>query len=88
MTGKKGNSLRVLTNLLAFVAVILIAAALILAKLNIAPNVSHIFEKIAAIVAYSLVGLSSFWFAISKRSVTIKLVWVASCVVIVLMLVL
>lgn len=88
MTGKKGNSLRVLTNLLAFVAIILITVSLILAKVNIAPNISHIMEKIASIIAYSLVGLSSFWFAMSKRSITIKLVWFVCCVAIILMLVL
>lgn len=83
----KNVGLRALTNFFAYIALVLIAAALIMSKLNFAPDVCAIFNRIAVVVAYVLVGFSSFCYAISRRGIIRKLIWLAAAATVVVLLI-
>lgn len=85
---KNNSGLRAITNLCAYIALVLIAVALIFSKFKFASNVSSIFTKIATYIAYALVGLSSFCYVMSRRGLLRKIIW-AGCVatVVVLMII-
>jgi len=86
MTGKNGNFLRGLTNLLAFIALVFISIALIAGKVSGADtNFSAICIDISRYAGYLLVGIASFWYVMSKRSLVLKIVWVI-CIAIVVVL--
>ena len=84
---KNGSVLRALTNFVAYIALILIAAALIMSKINFAPNVCAIFNKIAVYIAYFLVGFSSLCYVLSKRSILKKIIWLAAAVTVVVLMI-
>ena len=65
----------------------IIAAALIMSKLNFAPNVCAIFNKIAVYIAYFLVGFSSLCYVLSKRSILKKIIWLAAAVTVVVLMI-
>ena len=75
MNGKKSHNLRVFTNFLAFLILILITMVLVIAKIFGASNISGIMIEISRIVAYLLVSLASMWYVFSKRNIWIKVVW-------------
>jgi len=81
--GKNNIGLRALTNMFAYIAIVLIAVSLVMGKLNFAPNVCNIFNKIAEYVAYVLVGFSSLCYVLSKRSILKKIIWLAAVITIV-----
>ena len=83
------KGLRVLTNLLAFVVLVFIAISLIVGKVaGDTTNIASMCGQIAKISAYVLVGISSFWYAMSKRSILIRGLWLISVIVVVVMLIL
>ena len=83
------KSLKVLTNLLAYVVLIFIAISLVIGKISGDTTRIAVFcAQAAKISAYVLVGLASFWYAMSKRSIIIKGLWVVSVIVVVVMIIL
>ena len=85
----KEKGLRVLTNLLAFAVLIFIAVSLVVGKISgEASELASVCGQTAKISAFVLVGLASFWYAMSKRSLIIKCLWLASVIVVVVMLIL
>ena len=83
MNGKNSHNFRVFTNFLAFLVLVCIAIILIISKIGIFSNITAILNNIAKISAYFLVGMASFWYAISKRGAILKVLWLASVVVII-----
>ena len=77
MDGKKSLMLRIITNTIAFVVLIAIAALLIVARVSgQSTNLSAVCIELSRLLAYLLVGLASFWYVMSKRNVVLKVVWV------------
>ena len=85
---KNNNGIRSVMNLLAFVAIIMIALSLILSKLNFASSISGACTLIANIIAYIMVAISSYYFVRSRRSVVYLITWIVCVVVIVVMMIL
>ena len=79
---------RVITNMLAFFVIVFIAISLVVGKIAGGIGIATFCAQAAKISAYVLVGLSSFWYVMSKRSFLIKCLWLISVVVIVVMLIL
>jgi hypothetical protein len=76
MDGRKSTMLRVMTNSVAFVVLIVIAVLLVVAKCTTQiPNISLVCLNISRYLAYVLVALASLWYALSKRNSTTKIVW-------------
>ena len=77
MDGKKSLMLRIVTNTIAFVVLIAIAALLVVARVSgQSTNLSAVCIELSRLLAYLLVGLASFWYVMSKRNVVLKVVWV------------
>ena len=86
MTGKNGNMLRVITNLIAFILLVVITGLLIAGKVS-GPqsNFSVVCEQLSKYLSILLVALASFWYAFSKRSLVIRCLWVLCVVAIVVL---
>jgi len=83
------KGLKALTNLLAFLVLFFIAISLIVSKIvGDGSDFALLCVNISKYSAYFLVGLSSFWYAMSKRSIIIKGLWLVSVIVVVVMLIL
>jgi hypothetical protein len=73
MDGRKSHNLRVFTNCLAFLFLVVIAVLLAVAKFVPA---MWILGEVAKCLALFLVVLASFWYMLSKRSVVVRVLWV------------
>ena len=82
MNGKRSHNLRVFTNFLAYLVLILIAVLAIIVKSGVFSSISGLLNSIKNGLAYFLVGLASFWYVMSKRSVALKIVWFVAIVTI------
>lgn len=87
MTGRNGNLFRVLTNFLAFIALVFIAISLLVGKF-VGPetNFGAICVEISRYAGYALVGLASFWYVMSKRGLLVKIIWAVSVATIVILM--
>ena len=85
---KNNNGFKSVMNLLAFVAIILIALSLILSKLNFAASINHACTLIANVIAYLMVAISSYYFVRSRRGIAYTITWIVCVVVIVVMMIL
>lgn len=83
---KNGNGFKSVMNLMAFVAIVLIAVSLILSKLNIASSVNSACTIIANVIAYIMVAIASFYFVRSRRGIGYLITWIVCVVVIVVMM--
>ena len=84
MNGKKSHQFRVFTNSLAFLILIAVTGLLIAGKF--VPNTNNlpaILNEIAKYLSIFLVALASLWYAISKRGIVPKIIWVICVVAIV-----
>ena len=87
MASKNGGSgMRSLTNLISFVAIVLIAVSLLLVK--IAPAVASACTLIANIIAYLFVAIYSFAFVRSRRSFIYTVIWIVAVAAIVVLMIL
>lgn len=84
---KNNSGFRAITNLCAYIALLLIAIALIFSKFKFASSVSSIFTKISTYIAYALVGLSSFCYVMSRRGIIRKIVWVGCVATVVILMI-
>ena len=85
---KNNNGFKSVMNLLAFVAIILIAVSLILSKINFAASINSACTLIANVIAYLMVAISSFYFVRSRRGIAYLITWIVCVVVIVVMMIL
>ena len=77
------HSLRSVANVLAYLGVILVAASLIVSSLFQGYQFSYILSRIASLISYILLIISSFMYAKSRRSVVYLIVWLVAVVLIV-----
>lgn len=83
---KNGNGFKSVMNLMAFVAIVLIAVSLILSKLDFASNISGACTLIANVIAYIMVAISSLYFVRSRRGIGYIITWIVCVVIIVVMM--
>lgn len=83
---KNNNGFKSMMNLLAFVAIILIAVSLILSKINFASSIKVACTTIANAIAYVMVAISSFYFVRSRRGIAYLITWIVCVVVIIVMM--
>lgn len=83
---KNSNGFRSVMNLMAFVAIVMIALSLILSKLNFASSISGACTLIANVIAYIMVAIASFYFVRSRRGIGYLITWIVCVVVITVML--
>lgn len=83
---KNNNGFKSVMNLLAFVAIILIALSLVLSKINFANSIKEACTLIANVIAYLMVAISSFYFVKSRRGIAYLITWIVCVVVIVVMM--
>ncbi|MCL2570444.1 MAG: hypothetical protein FWE16_04545 [Firmicutes bacterium] len=83
---RRGNGLRGLINVIAFVALMLIGAALTLTLFNIGSDLQSAFITIANVLAYITVAFCAFFWAQGTRRRTILwlILWAVAVVLIVL----
>ncbi len=77
------HSLRSVANVLAYIGVILVAASLIVSSIFQGYQFSLILSRIASLISYILLIISSFMYAKSRRSVVYLIVWLVAVVLIV-----
>lgn len=81
MNGKKSHNLRVFSNFLSFLAVVIVAVLTIVSHfLSPETNLSAVLMEISKILMCAVISISSFWYVLSKRSIVYKVIWVV-CVV-------
>ncbi len=83
---KNENGFRSIMNLMAFVAIVMIAVSLILSKLNFAASINGACQLIANVIAYIMVAISSFYFVRSRRGIGYIITWIVCVVVIIVMM--
>lgn len=78
-------------NFLAYISIALIAIALLIGQILgwlISPNVIHIMNLVAQIIAYSITAVYGFMFAKSKRSIGWMVAYIIFIIVIIVFMVL
>lgn len=78
-------------NFLAYISIALIAIALFVGQILgwlISPNVIHIMNLVAQIIAYSITAVYGFMFAKSKRSIGWMVAYIIFIIVIIVFMVL
>ncbi len=83
-TTSRGFSWRRIVNFCAFVAVVLIAVALVLAKIFSGNTVSGAMTIVANAIAYFIASVSAFFYARSKRHWGYLVAWLVSVILIVI----
>ena len=87
MNGKRSHNLRVFTNFLAFVLLVVITILLVVAKfVPTSTNLSAVLGEIAKYVAIFLVIVASFWYMTSQRNVVVRIIWVVCSITIVVLM--
>ena len=85
-----GINWRWLLSLIAFCAVVLIAAAIIIVKL--VPSIAGAFNTIAEILGYIVVAFTSFYFAWTahrgKKRIIFTIIWAVAVALIIIFLIL
>ncbi|MBQ2863885.1 MAG: hypothetical protein IJE91_00285 [Clostridia bacterium] len=69
---------RSFANVLAYIAVILVGAALLVQALLGDGMVAYVFKTIADVLAYVMLAISSFSYAKSRRSVVYIIIWIVA----------
>ena len=76
MNGKRSHNLRVFSNFLSFLAIVIVAILVAVSYfLGTTSNISLILLKVAKVLTYSVIALSSLWYAMSKRNIVYKIIW-------------
>lgn len=83
---KNGNGFKSVMNLMAFVAIVMIAVSLVLSKLNFASTINQACQIIANVIAYIMVAIASFYFVKSRRGIGYLITWIVCVVVIIVMM--
>lgn len=69
---------RSFANVIAYIAVILVGAALLVQALLGDGMVAYVFKTIADVLAYVMLAISSFSYAKSRRSVVYIIIWIVA----------
>ena len=72
-------------NLIAYVAIFCIGAALLIGKLGVG-SLAGAFRTVAEVLAYIVTAVSAFYFAANRRHWAYYLIWVV-CVVLIVVLI-
>ena len=73
---------RSFANVLAYIAVILVGASLLIQALLGGGTVAYILKTVADVIAYVMLAIASFSYATSRRSATYVIIWIVAIVLI------
>lgn len=76
-------SFRSFANLMAYIAVVLVGAALLIQAVLKGNQVAAAFKMVADVIAYVMLAISSFSYAKSRRNVVFIIIWIVAVVLIV-----
>lgn len=81
-----GMSWRSFFNLLAFISIVCIGLAFVIGKIG-GGNLASSLRQISDIIAYVIVGISSFFFVYSKRHWAYLVIWIVCIALIVIFMI-
>ena len=85
MNGKRSHNFRVFTNALAYFILIIVAILMIVNRF-VSKDISLMLGNIIKYLALFLVAMASLWYAVSKRGVIAKVVWLIAVIGIIILM--
>ena len=84
MSNKKNTNWKSLINFCAFIAIAMIGLALLISNIIKPGEFTRALTLVANIIAYTIVAISGFYYARSRRNYVYFIIWVISIVLIIL----